>query len=171
MLAAAPPVASDRRQRLLASLLEKAGLKASADRIPPRPVGLDPVPLSSGQRRLWFLDRVAPGNPVYNVPTCFRVRGPLDVRALQRSLNEIVRRHEILRTTFGQRNGEPVQVIADRLHVPAPVIDLRGPGERDFRARAAEEARHPFDLAAGPLIRAVLFRLAEEDHAVLITMH
>lgn len=74
MLAATTPVASNRRQRLLSSLLEKAGVKASADRIPRRAAGFDPVPLSSGQRRLWFLDRVAPGNPVYNVPTCFRIR-------------------------------------------------------------------------------------------------
>ena len=171
MQLAAAPVASNRRQQLLASLLEKAGLKTAADRIPRRPTSLDPLPLSSGQRRMWFLDRVAPGNPVYNVPTCFRIRGPLDARAFRRSLNEIVCRHEILRTTFELRNGEPVQVIADFLDVQPDVIDVRESGEANWKGRAIEEARRPFNLAHGPLIRVVLFRLAEEDHVVLVTMH
>ena len=171
MQLAAPPVASNRRQRLIASLLERAGLKTAADRIPRRPTGLGPVPLSSGQRRMWFLDRVAPGNPVCNVPTCFRIRGPLDVRAFQRSLNEIVCRHEILRTTFDFRNGEPVQVISECLDVRAVVIDVREAGEAGWKERAIEDARRPFNLAQGPLVRVALFRLAEEDHVVLITMH
>ena len=171
MLAATTPIASNRRQRLLSSLLERSGLKAPPDRIPSRPANLDFVPLSSGQRGLWFLDRVAPGNPVYNVPTCFRIRGPLDVLALQSSLHEIVQRHEVLRTTFGQRNGEPMQLIADRVHVPMPVIDLRDQADRDLKRHAAEDARRPFELAKGPLIRVTLFRLGDEDHAVLITMH
>ncbi len=171
MQLAAAPVASNRRQRLLASLLEKTGLKSAQDRIPRRSTGLDPVPLSSGQRRMWFLDRVAPGNPAYNVPTCFRIRGPLDARAFRRSLNEIVRRHEVLRTTFELRNSEPVQVIADYLDVQPDVIDLRKADEAAWKARAIEEARRPFGLAHGPLMRVVLFQLAEEDHVVLITMH
>jgi amino acid adenylation domain-containing protein len=165
------PVASNRRQHLIASLLDRAGLNGSADRIPRRPAGLDPVPLSSGQKRLWFLDRVAPGNPVYNVPTCFRIRGRLDIGALERSLNQIVRRHEILRMTFELRNSEPVQKIADGARVPFVVIDLTKAGDGAFRARAVEEARRPFDLAQCPLMRVVLFRFAAEDHAVLITMH
>src|ERR1700729_2914049 len=135
MQLAAPPVASNRRQRLIASLLERAGLKTAADRIPRRPTGLGPVPLSSGQRRMWFLDRVAPGNPVYNVPTCFRIRGPLDARAFQRAVNEIVSRHEILRTTFELRNGEPMQVISDYLDVRAVITDVQGSDEAGWRDR------------------------------------
>jgi amino acid adenylation domain-containing protein len=171
MQAAIAPVAGNRRQRLLASLLERAGLKTAADRIPRRSEGLDDLPLSSGQRRLWFLDRVAPGNPVYNVPTCFRIRGPLDLRAFRFALNEIVRRHEILRTTFAQRNGEPVQSIAAQQDVSVVVVDLSEAGEPSFRDRAIGEARCPFDLERGPLIRIVLFRLGTDDHVVLITMH
>jgi len=171
MQPAPAPVASNRRQRLLASLLEKAGLQTAADRIPRRPAGSAPVPLSSGQRRMWFLDRVAPGNPVYNVPTCFRMRGPLDARAFQYSLNEIVRRHEILRTTFESRDGEPVQVISDCGDAQAVAVDFRGSGEAVWKGRAIEEARRPFNLAHAPLLRVALFRLAEEDHVVLITMH
>jgi amino acid adenylation domain-containing protein len=111
---------------------------------------------------------MAPGNPVYNVPTCFRIRGRLDIGALERCLNQIVRRHEILRTTFERRDGEPVQVIADNLHIRAVVIDSSGDA---FRKHAVDEARRPFNLAQGPLMRVVLFRLADEDHAVLIAMH
>jgi amino acid adenylation domain-containing protein len=152
-------------------LLEKAGARTEADRIPRRAAGSDCAPLSSGQRRLWFLDHIATNASVYNVPTCFRIRGPLDVDAFQQSLNEIVRRHEILRTTFRQQNSEPVQVIAGHAHVPVTLVDFKGHSNRAFQSLATDEARRPFDLAQGPLIRVALFRLAPEDHAALITMH
>jgi amino acid adenylation domain-containing protein len=174
MLTAAAPAPS-RRQRLLAALLEKTGVKPAIHRIPRRSGDAARAPLSSGQQRLWFLDRLAPGNPVYNVPTSFRVRGRLDARAFAGALSEIVRRHEILRTTFAVEGGEPVQVIAPGLRFSISQVNLAAaPAEvRDHEAHrlAIEEARRPFDLEQGPLMRATLFRLAPDDHLVLITMH
>jgi amino acid adenylation domain-containing protein len=133
-------------------------------------------PLSFAQARLWFIDQLRPGSAAYNVPLALRLRGALDVAVLERALTEIVRRHEALRTTFAAAgDGEAVQVI----HPPAPaaiaVEDLRGlsAAEREARARqiAADEAGRPFDLAAGPLLRASLLRLDDEEHALLFTLH
>jgi len=132
-------------------------------------------PLSFAQQRLWFLDQLEPGNPLYNIPQMVRMRGKLDVQALHRSLNKIAERHESLRTTFGLQDGEPVQVIASRLHLPLPTVGLSDSRIADSETRiqrlASEEARRPFDLAAGPLVRAQLLRVGAEDHVLLLTMH
>jgi amino acid adenylation domain-containing protein len=131
--------------------------------------------LSFAQQRLWFLDQWQPGGAVYNVPAALRLSGPLDAAALERSLQEIVRRHEVLRTTFPSAGGQPAQVVAEDLLLRLPVIDLSElpQGERETEARrlAAEEARRPFDLSAGPLLRVCLLRLASDDHLFLIAMH
>ncbi|HHH41043.1 MAG TPA: non-ribosomal peptide synthetase, partial [Chloroflexi bacterium] len=133
------------------------------------------LPLSFAQQRLWFLDQLEPGSPFYNIPTAVRLTGPLDVAALERSLNEIVRRHEALRTTFPTVDGRPRQHIAPELTLPLPVIDLRGLPEAEREAQAlrlaTEEAQRPFDLAQGPLIRALLLQLDDDDHIALLTMH
>ncbi|HEU4561131.1 MAG TPA: amino acid adenylation domain-containing protein, partial [Longimicrobium sp.] len=133
------------------------------------------LPLSFAQERLWFLDRLAPDSPFYNVPAVWRLGGALDRAALERSLGEIVRRHEALRTTFAEVDGSPVQVIAPFDGFTLPVEDLSELGEADreavVRRRAGEEARQPFDLAAGPLFRAGLLRLGKEDHVLLLSMH
>jgi len=171
MSTAFAPVTSSRRQRLIASLLEKAGVKSGGDRIPRRGADVQFVPLSSGQRRLWFLDRVSAGSPVYNVPTCFRIRGSIDVQTFRRSLQAIVQRHEILRTTFEERNGEPFQIIAENADVSLSIADLSEETSPDFKARALEEALRPFDLKGGPLLRVLLMRLSDDDHVVVITMH
>jgi amino acid adenylation domain-containing protein len=132
-------------------------------------------PASHAQKRLWFLHRLEPANPFYNVPVGLRLRVPLQTRALEEALQEVVRRHEALRTTLETREGEPVQVVAADLRVPLAVVDLQGeaPAGRDAAARRAadEEARRPFDLAAGPLLRATLVRLAPDDHLLLLTLH
>ncbi|MCP4686751.1 MAG: amino acid adenylation domain-containing protein [Desulfobacterales bacterium] len=137
-------------------------------------------PMSFAQERLWFLDELEPGSSFYNIASASRLTGELDVRALERSLNEIVNRHEILRTSFTSRNGRPTQVIQSGANVGLPVIDLRGlPGpEREAEARraAARQAGRPFDLEKGPLIRAVLIRIdppdaREPEHALMLTMH
>ncbi|HEX6292587.1 MAG TPA: amino acid adenylation domain-containing protein [Herpetosiphonaceae bacterium] len=134
-----------------------------------------PLPLSFAQQRLWFLDQLVPGNPFYNVPAAVRLIGRLDEAALARSLSQIVRRHEALRTTFMARDGAPVQVITPDMPIPLPVVDLRALPEaaRDDRARqlATAEAQQPFDLAHGPVLRATLLRLSDTDHIVLLTMH
>ena len=132
------------------------------------------LPLSFAQERLWFLDQYEPGTTVYNIPSALRLRGSFNIGALEQSLNEIIRRHESLRTTFSMIDGEAVQVIAPSLGVSVPVIDLRDhPEEREEEARelAREEACQPFDLARGPLFRSQLLRLGEDDHVLLLTMH
>jgi len=136
--------------------------------------GSDPAPLSFGQQRLWLLDRLEPGSTAYNMPSPIRLRGRLDRSALERALGEIVRRHESLRTTFAEREDEPVQVILPPGSFHLPLTDLAGiPGE----IRAVEERRlliedkQPFDLERGPLFRAALVRLAPEEHLLLLDMH
>ncbi|HEU4880987.1 MAG TPA: condensation domain-containing protein, partial [Longimicrobium sp.] len=133
------------------------------------------LPLSFAQERLWFIDRMEPGSATYNIPAALRLTGALDERALERALGEIVRRHEALRITFGEVDGSPVQVIAPFDGFALPVEDLSGLGDADREAaakrRAGDEASHAFDLSAGPLFRAALLRLGEEDHVLLLTMH
>src|SRR6185369_9818538 len=131
------------------------------------------LPLSYAQQRLWFLDQLAPGSLAYNIPLAVRLKGRLEVEALQRTLDEVVRRHEVLRTTFVEVNGAPVQVVAPAGQLPMPVLDLSEleEAEREVEARQAAEAQQPFDLSVGPLLRVLLLRLSGEDHVVLFTMH
>jgi amino acid adenylation domain-containing protein len=161
----------------LAQLVERALADREGTPTPPM-VRVDrsgPLPASFAQRRLWFLDRLQPGSPAYNIPAAVRLEGRLDVEALRRALAEVVRRHEILRTTFADDGGVPRQVIADSLELPLPVEDLSDlPEDRRLdRAigRVLEEAAKPFDLARGPLVRAGLIRLAEDRYIVQVTMH
>ncbi|HEV7519214.1 MAG TPA: amino acid adenylation domain-containing protein, partial [Thermoanaerobaculia bacterium] len=135
------------------------------------------LPLSFAQQRLWFFDRLEPGRALYNIPLAARLDGPLSVPALAASCNEIARRHEALRTSFALRQDRPVQVIAPRLDLAPALVDLAGlPGqalEPELQRLAAAEAGRPFDLARGPLVRAVLARLdrSGEAHALLLTLH
>ncbi|NLH05978.1 MAG: AMP-binding protein [Chloroflexi bacterium] len=133
------------------------------------------IPLSFAQQRLWFLDQFEPNSPFYNIPEAVRLHGPVDPAVLERCLNEIVRRHEALRTTFKTVDGKPQQVIAPELYVPFPVVDLtslpKAAREVEARRLAEREAQRPFDLAHGPLLRARLVRLDEDDHVVLLTIH
>ncbi|HEU4880686.1 MAG TPA: condensation domain-containing protein, partial [Longimicrobium sp.] len=133
------------------------------------------LPLSFAQERLWFLDRLEPGSTTYNIPVAWRLGGALDEAALERSLGEIVRRHDSLRTVFAQADGQPVQVIVPFGGFTLPVEDLSRLIEADreaaVRRRAGEEALQPFDLAAGPLFRASLLRLGAGDHVLLLSMH
>jgi acyl carrier protein len=133
------------------------------------------LPLSYGQQRLWFLDQLEPGNPVFNVPASVRLTGALQLSALQQSLNEVIRRHEALRTRFVTVDGEPVQVIEAELELELEVIDLRAlpeaEREREALRQAEAAAAGGFDLATGPLLRARLLRLAAEEHMLLLTMH
>ena len=131
--------------------------------------------VSFAQQRLWFLDQLAPGSAFYAMPASVRLRGALDVDALRRTLDEIVRRHEVLRTRFVSVEGRPVQVIAPPVSLPLAVVELDATTlqerERCAAALAREEAARPFDLALGPLLRATLLRLGERDHLLLFTMH
>ncbi len=143
---------------------------------PIQPVPRDgDLPLSFAQQRLWFIDQLDPGNSVYNFPVAVRLKGSLNLAALEQSLNEIVRRHEALRTTFSTVDGQPIQVIAPRLTIGLPVIDLRelseAERENEVQRLVVEEARRPFDLAKGPLLRASVLQLAEDEQVGLLTMH
>ncbi|MBB4634030.1 non-ribosomal peptide synthetase [Longimicrobium terrae] len=154
-----------------------AARRADAPRLP----ALVPVersvspPLSFAQEGLWFLDRVQQAPASYNVPVEMRISGPLNVPVLARALGEIIRRHEVLRTVFQDRAGEPVQVINPFIGFHLPVEDLSALDGEERRAaasrRAAEEAAVPFDLAAGPLVRGRVLRLADDEHVLLLSLH
>ncbi|AZO40905.1 amino acid adenylation domain-containing protein [Mesorhizobium sp. M7D.F.Ca.US.005.01.1.1] len=142
-------------------------------RIPRRQEG-EPAPLSSAQQRVFFLDRMGAGS-AYTMSASLWLRGALDKRALALALDEIRRRHDILRTTFHLRDGDPVQVVSGFRETRLEIIDLTGHAA-DARTTeamriATQESVAPFDLAQGPLFRASLVRLAEQDHALLLTMH
>ena len=156
--------------------LKEKGLEAFLEKIIPRRATREsPLPLSFSQQRLWFLDQYEPNSSVYNIPSALRLRRSLNIGALEQSLNEIIRRHESLRTTFSVVDGEAVQVIAPSSELSLAVVDLRDhpEGEREEEARqlAREEAGRPFDLAQGPLFRSKLLRLDEDDYVLLLTMH
>jgi len=134
-----------------------------------------PLPPSFAQQRLWFLDQLEPANPLYNTPGALRLLGQLDITALERALSEIVRRHEALRTTFQSVEGNPVQIISAPYPVNIPLIDLSAldevDRERETRTLIDAEAKRSFDLSHGPLLRATLLQLHQEEHLLLFTMH
>jgi acyl carrier protein len=131
--------------------------------------------LSFAQARLWFLEQLAPGSSAYNIPAAVRLTGSINVAALEQSLNEIVQRHEALRTTFAIVSGEPLQVIAPVLVLTLQLVELRelpeAQQETQVERLATESAQQPFDLAMGPLLRATLLHLGEAEHVLLLTIH
>ncbi|HKV11036.1 MAG TPA: amino acid adenylation domain-containing protein, partial [Thermoanaerobaculia bacterium] len=128
------------------------------------------LPLSFAQQRLWFLDRLMPGNPFYNLAGGVRLTGPLDVVLLRQSLQEVVRRHETLRTGFAEVEGSPVQKIVPGLALEIPVLDLSDlPSEVHRIAR--DQARAPFDLTRPGLLRVALLRLGDDEHVLLWAIH
>ncbi|HEX7238857.1 MAG TPA: condensation domain-containing protein, partial [Longimicrobiaceae bacterium] len=164
----------EKRRLLLQNLLRERSASVDRDRIPRRSLS-GPPPLSFAQQRLWVVDRLEPESPTYNMPSALRLRGVLDVAALRASLDELVRRHEVLRTTFPERGDTPVQDIHPPAAVALPVLDLRALPEEarvpEARRRAGAEAMLPFDLAAGPLLRTRLLRLGDRDHVLCLTLH
>ncbi len=132
-----------------------------------------PLPLSFAQQRLWFLDQLEPGKAAYHVPILVRLTGPLDVNTLEKSIGEVINRHESLRTTFRKIDERPVQVIAPAGSWHLDVIDLSAVGEAEHEAlqSAGKEAFLPFDLSNGPLFRATLWRLDDEANILLLSMH
>src|SRR5919205_4645051 len=131
------------------------------------------LPVSFAQQRLWLLEQLEPGTHAYNMPAAVRLTGELDVPTLERSFNEIVRRHEVLRTTFTERDGEPVQVIAAGPGLKIGIVDLSEVADSKAQVEriAIEEARRPFDLSSAPLLRVSLLRTSPRDHVLLLTMH
>ncbi len=166
-------------RRLAAELGYEAAPRGTAPIRPvPRRAG-EPLPLSFAQERLWFLDRLETGSPLYNIPTTLRLRGALDIGALAASLAAVVARHETLRTRFDEIDGQPVQRIAPAA-ATAPEAALRlvdltalpiARRRQESLALAAAEMARTFDLTRGPLVRALLLALASENHVAVFTLH
>jgi amino acid adenylation domain-containing protein len=133
------------------------------------------LPLSFAQQRLWFLDQLEPGLSFYNLSAAIRLTGDLDVEALEQTLTEISQRHESLRTTFHDIDGQPVQLISEPRPIKLSVEDLSSLSDEDrqstLQRMLREESNRPFDLQHGPLFRTALWRLAEQEHVLLTTMH
>jgi hypothetical protein len=161
------------KRELFSRLLRKEGLKVA--RTIPRRGEAGSHELSFAQRRLWFLDQFAPGNAAYNVPAAFRLEGELNVAVLHRSINEIVKRHSVLRTIFTTDESKPAQIVLPSLTIELPVIDLRmfAIDERNAQTERliSEESLRSFDLQRGPLLRTCLLQLQPQEHILLLTIH
>ncbi|MBG1243496.1 non-ribosomal peptide synthetase [Nostoc sp. NZL] len=133
------------------------------------------LPLSFSQQRLWLLNQLEPNSSLYNVPAAVRLTGLLNVAALEHSFNELIKRHEVLRTRFVAVDGQPFQVVEPTLSLTLPLVDLRSLSQTEREAEveklAQEEANRPFELAKSPLLRCVLLQLDDTEHVLLVTMH
>ena len=171
------PLSVEKRS-LLEKLLKEQEVPQHTEPPPvrdPRLEGKDAFVLSFSQRRLWFLDQLEPGSAFYNFPLAVPFNVAVNAAVLQRSINEIVRRHEALRTVFDQVDGEPMQIVLPEMMLPLDVVDLRMIDKESQTAEltrlAAELAQRPFDLANGPLLRTTLLRRGPEDNVFLLVMH
>ena len=162
------------RRALLESQWRTQGDRHETEPIQPRS-GRGRPPLSFGQLRLWFLNQWEPGNSAYNTARALRIDGPLDPLTLDRSLTEISRRHETLRTTFVTDGETPVQIVHPAGPVAAKRVNLTGRSQEqkdeDSSRLMAEEGQLPFDLVTGPIWRATLVQLEPEAHLLLLTVH
>ena len=156
-------LSSEEKRALLARLLKKSAHNSKE------------FPLSYAQERLWFLDQLAPGDVFYNIPAVLRMRGELDIEILAQSITEVVRRHEVLRTTFHSQGGVPQQAIAPPMPVAVPVVDLREVAEENREAEVerlvCEETQRPFDLGQLPLFRLRIVRIREAEYVIAVTLH
>ena len=163
----------------VAGLAERIGAADRAGGGPPadapKPLARGPqLPLSFAQERMWFIEQLEPNSPVHNIPAVFRLTGSLNVAVLEKSLNALVERHEVLRSSFAAAGGQPIQVLAPHLSVSLPVVDLRGQPDAAHGAETliTSEIQRPFQLFRGPLLRARLLRLTETEYLfVLVTHH
>ncbi|HEX4965432.1 MAG TPA: amino acid adenylation domain-containing protein [Thermoanaerobaculia bacterium] len=166
---------SPAKRELLLRQLKKLKGEPARPVLRPRRQGHGDFPLSYAQQRLWFLDQLQPGNPFYNMPGAVRLRGPFDEACLGRALAEVVQRHEILRTTFPDVGGQPVQRVSPAAPLPLPVIDLSSLSERERwvvgRRLASAIGQQPFDLASGPLLRVALLRLGGDERILAFALH
>ncbi|MEV6032884.1 amino acid adenylation domain-containing protein [Nonomuraea sp. NPDC052116] len=163
------------QRKLLDRLLGERPAAAGLPPITPSGASRDRLPLSFAQQRIWFFDQLEPGSPLYNMAGGARLRGAVDVEVLRRSLSEVVRRHEILRTSFHQDDGVPWASVREEAEVELPVIDLSGMPPADRAAAVAEyrraEANRPFGLDRDVLLHALLLRVAADEHLLLVGLH
>ncbi|MEH1868762.1 MAG: condensation domain-containing protein [Nostoc sp.] len=167
---------SPEKLKLLAQRLQKKKESVfSQPQIVPQSRESNLFPLSFAQQRLWFIDQLQPGSSAYNISQPMRIVGSLNVAALEQSFNEVVRRHEVLRTTFKVIDGQPLQVITPNFSFKLPVVDLQELSQEQREAEvlrlASEEAQQPFDLTKVPLLRVTLLQLAVAEYALLLTIH
>jgi amino acid adenylation domain-containing protein len=166
---------SPEKRRLLALLMKEQNIGPALLPLSRFARSSNVLPVSFAQQRLWFLDHLEPGNLAYLVPGAFRFDGPLDLAAFGASINEVIRRHEILRTSFTDIEGEPMQVIDEPQPLVVPLIDLRCLPESvrvaEVQRLREDEAGRAFDLERAPLLRVTLLKLGEREHIVLLTMH
>jgi hypothetical protein len=164
---------STERRELLERLLRQESVALPSATLPRS--GSGDIPLSFAQEQLWFLDQLEPSNPAYNIAATVRCSGTLDPVTLEQALRTLMCRHDSLRTAFVAHAGKPVQVVAPIMSLNVSLVNLCSVSEteRESRVRALimVEARKPFDLACGPLLRASLLRLADEEHLLLLTVH
>lgn len=175
-LAELSPEKREKLYQMLAQNAQRKREQASAGpELVPLPRESAALPLSFAQQRLWFLDQLAPASPLYNIPYAVRFGGPLSTPVLVRCLNEIVRRHDVLRTTFTPTEQGALQVIAPELTLAPVHVDLEplpaGQRATELAGLILRECRRPFDLSKGPLIQVTLFRLQEHEHVMLVMMH
>jgi myxalamid-type nonribosomal peptide synthetase MxaA len=165
---------SPAKTALLEQRLRGEPARGAVPAIEPGPAG-DPEVLASGQERLWFLHQLDPSSPAYNMFRAVRISGPLDGALLERSVGEVIHRHQVLRTTFATRDGRPTPVVASEAVLDMRRIDLGSLPQEDREARArehaTEEVSRPFELGTPPLLRVLLLRLGETEHVLLVTMH
>lgn len=166
---------SPQRRQLLQMLLQQKGITTDSIVSISARKPTEPVVLSFAQMRMWFLDRLEPGSFAYNIPTALHLSGNLNTKALEWSLNQILRRHEVLRTSFATFEGQPLPFIHEELTVPLEIIDLRNYGktekELERQKIATQEAQHSFNIAELPLLRTTLIRLKDEEWIFFLTVH
>ncbi len=166
---------SPQRRQLLQMLLQQKGITTDSIVSISARKPTEPVVLSFAQMRMWFLDRLEPGSFAYNIPTALHLSGNLNTKALEWSLNQILRRHDVLRTSFATFEGQPLPFIHEELTVPLEIIDLRNYVETEKELErqkiATQEAQHSFNIAELPLLRTTLIRLKDEEWIFFLTVH
>ncbi|MEH2068924.1 MAG: amino acid adenylation domain-containing protein [Nostoc sp.] len=171
MTAATQQELKERKTEILA-FLKEAKTATQSTSIPLMPVARDrELPLSFAQQRMWFLYQLDKESPFYNESLQMRIVRKLSVTALEKSINEIIRRHEALRTTFAVRKGIPFQSISPTFAIAIPVVDLQDVSATSVQQIVTQEIRKPFDLGIAPLLRATLLRQEAESHLLILTIH
>ncbi|MCA9946737.1 MAG: AMP-binding protein, partial [Anaerolineales bacterium] len=158
---------------LLEIMLAEEGVETSTGPTIPQRTNLDQSPLSFAQQRLWFLEQLEPGSPVYHIPAAFRLRGVVDTAVLQQALNQLAQRHESLRTVFIAEEGTPFQKVLPEIELPLHVLDLRRTvdNEQVAEKQLFAETQRPFNLKLGPLFRTTIFQLDDDECIILFMMH
>ena len=166
---------SPQKQALLDQRLKGALNKQAESKMIPARIKSEPVVLSYAQQHLWIVDQMQPGNPAYNVPVVFDIKGELDIQRLEGSINEVIQRHEVLRTSFTTKDNQPYQIIHPELQIKIDQVDLSGfsteKKETKYENLISSEVIKSFDLSKPPLIRVTLYKLDQSIYKLLLNLH